>query len=162
MGNSMVNNSIDMYDIKTFDKKEDMYKSYEVAKLLNPTMSEDSYKSVIDRITSTSNYKQHVVMHDDKVVSMIATQDVLMMGNAPKMTCKLDNVATLPEYRGYVTSMLMNRVIDTIKKQDYGGVCLDCSKRNEKGTSFYTRMGFEPTNNGWVMKINSDDRQKEL
>jgi predicted acetyltransferase len=146
-----------MYVNKVFEKPEEMCSSYEVAKLLNPRMTEEQYKSAIDRITSNSNYKQYVVLHDDKVVSMIATQDVLVMGNAPRMTCKLDNVATLPEHRGFVTQMLMRQVLDKIKTLDYGGVCLDCNTKNDRGNKFYKKMGFEKDNNGWVLRF--DEKQ---
>lgn len=149
------------YKFKTFDSPEDMYKSYKVAKLLNPKMREEEYKSVIDKITKVSDYKQHVVMQGDEVVSMIATQSVLMMGAVPQLTCKLDNVATLPEHRGYVTSELMQRVKVDVLQKGYGAIHVNCSKDNEKGSKFYKRMGFEDTGKGWVHYLNQANRALE-
>jgi GNAT superfamily N-acetyltransferase len=142
-----------MYEIAIFDTPKDMYRSYEVAKLLNPKMTEEDYISVIDRITKVSNYKQHVILHKGDVVSLIATQDILVMGAAPNLTRKLDNVATLPEHRGFATRELMRRVVSQTKEEGYSNICLNCNKQNDRGNNFYQRMGFKQTGNGWELLL---------
>jgi ribosomal protein S18 acetylase RimI-like enzyme len=142
-----------------FTKKEDMYKCYELAQLLNPKLSEEDYRAVIDNIVNVSNYTQHVVLYDGKPISMVATQDVLLMKVAPSRAAKVVNIATLPEHRKYVTKFLMEGVQSKFESQGYGSVGLESSKANGRATSFYRKTGFtNEDNNSWRKYLNQESR----
>ena len=147
------------YQGAIFTKKEDMYQCYELAKLLNPKLSEKDYRLTIDNIVDKSNYTQHVVLCDGKPASMIATQDILLMKVAPARAAKVVNIATLPEHRGHVTKFLMQGVQSKFKAQGYGSIGLESSKTNSRATSFYRKAGFaNEDNNSWRKYLNQESR----
>lgn len=130
------------YTGATYTKAEDMQKCYKLALLLNPKLSKECYKAIIDKITRSTNYVQHVVLQGDTPVSMCATQDTLNMGVAPKLSCKIDQLATLPEHRGTgVTKVLMNCVEDKFRDKGYDNLDLCVSKGNT-AEQYYRKAGF--------------------
>ena len=149
------------YTTTTYTKPEDMYKCYPLAKLLNEKMTEPDYRSAINQITQLSDYVQHVVLYQGRPVSMAATQTTLMMLLAPKMYCKIDNLATLPEHRGFVTKMLMDNVVQEYReKGSYGGIGLCAEKGNERANAFYERkIGMKPSSIGWRKYF--DEREED-
>ena len=146
------------YTGATYTKAEDMYKCYDLAKLLNKNLTPDSYKSIIDGITKTTNYVQHVVLHEGKPISMVATQDNLNMSKAPRLSCKVDNIATLPEHRGSVTRLLLGMVKEKFKGLGYDNLNLCVTKGNERAVNFYKKTGFVQVSDSWTMRIKQEDK----
>ena len=148
------------YTGATYTKPEDMYKCYELMTQINPKLTFEDYKTGIDRITSKSNYVQHVVLCEGKPVSVNATQDVFTIGTLPRPALKIDNVATLPEHRGHVTNFLMQHVIESYTAQGYGKISLCSAKDNFRAGAFYKKNGFTDETYSWAMRVNQDGQQR--
>jgi len=144
------------YTGATYTESKDMYKCYELAKLLNPKMTESEYRNAVDKITSSTNYVQHVVLHDDTPVSFCATQDNLIMGAAPRLSCKINNIATMPEHRGHVTKFLLDCVVTKFRDDGYDNLNLSTYSNNDQAAKFYKKSGFEKLSDGWTLKIQNN------
>jgi ribosomal protein S18 acetylase RimI-like enzyme len=146
----------------TYTKPGDMYKCYELAKLLKPDITVEAYRGLIDKITKSTNYVQHVVLCDGEPVSMCATQDNLNMSVAPLLSCKIDNIATLPEHRGAVTRFLLEATKEKFQALDYDNFNLCVHKGNDRAEGFYKSVGFEQRSNTWMLKIQNETPRARL
>jgi ribosomal protein S18 acetylase RimI-like enzyme len=149
------------YTGATYTQKEDMYKCYELMTQINPDLKLEDYKNGIDRITTRSNYVQHVVLCNDIPVSVVATQEVFTIGVLPRPALKIDNVATLPEHRGHVTRFLMQNTIDKYTELGYGKISLCSANDNYRAGAFYKKSGFENATLSWSMRVNQEGQPQQ-
>ncbi len=130
------------YTLKVLTTPEAMFTTYECAKILNPNMSYDDYKVTIKYNCSVMNYKQVAMVVDEVPVAMVAMHDTCLMKHAPAKALILSNIATLPEYRGQVTKVLLSYVKGMAMAEGYGNIDIKSSKQNLAAEKSYTKAGF--------------------
>ncbi|MCE3233261.1 MAG: hypothetical protein K0R98_1518 [Rickettsiaceae bacterium] len=153
------------YVCKIYTKKEDMYKTYEVAKVLNPGMTKEEYRQTIDDATYNTNYTQFVMLKrvktaegkkEPKPVAFICVQDVLVMKHAPKRCGNVSNIACLPEYQGNgLMEVFMKQVAEHYARHGYVNLTWKSGKNSERSEAFYRRKtGAEKEKNfAWTLDV---------
>ena len=149
------------YTCKTLTNPDDMLSTYELALLLNPRITTADYIETLNNACKTSNYRQIVALKDDKPVSFVAIQDVVLMKCAPKKSMNISNIATLPDERGAVTQMLFAVIKQIAIDEGYGNMDVRSSKQNIAASKCYEKNGFQNEESyAWRMKIAGESNQR--
>jgi len=100
-----------------------------------------SYEEIEKRLQNPGILFFYLIVNDEPEALLLG----FLLFEKPKKTFFLDTLAVKKQRRG-IGSIILNSVIDWLKKEDYKIICLDTEEIDEKKTllrKFYEKLGFK-------------------
>lgn len=129
------------FTIKSFNNAEDMMVAYPLVKQMYKDMDLPTYKSYIEEMIETNNFKMIAAFDGDEIIGACGYWVFLMLYCGRYI--QISNLVVDEKSRNLgVGKMMMNHIEELARKLECKKFVLDSYTENKKSHSLYFREGF--------------------